>query len=67
MCIIKLNVRKSGGCFFSDLLIKPPEVLRGIRVSRTSTLLRVHPLQVVHAVSAKAADASYVTIAGSYR
>jgi len=68
ICKIKLNARKSVGCFFSDLLITPPELLRGIWVSQTAALLRVHLLQVAHnPVSAKAADASFATIAGSYR
>jgi len=41
--VIKLGVRKSGeGCFFRCLLHTSTELLRGVGVSRTATLLRAH-------------------------
>jgi len=41
--VIKLGVRKSGeGCFCRCLLHTSTELLRGVGVSRTVTLLRAH-------------------------
>lgn len=41
-CKIKLNARKSGDGIFRCLLDTLPELLRGVWVPQTATLLRVH-------------------------
>lgn len=47
-CKIKMNARKSGDGIFRCLLDTLPELLRGVWVPQTATLLRVHLFKSAH-------------------